>query len=194
MPTEPDHKIERREYNYERHGTIDLFGNKNVATGEIIAPKLHPTRNEEDFADNIDNVIATDPNAGWIFIVDNLNIHFSATLVLLVALLCNIPLDTLGEKGKEGVLKNKESRKKFLEDKRHRIRFIYTPKHCSWLNQIENWFSGLTCRTLKRGNFKSVEELKEKIIKYINYYNLNPKKIEWKFDPTQKILKIFKRN
>ncbi|MDR0610290.1 MAG: transposase [Planctomycetaceae bacterium] len=50
-------------------------------------------------------------------------------------------------------MKNKESRKKFLEDKRHRIRFIYTPKHCSWLNQIENWFSGLTCRILKRGNF-----------------------------------------
>lgn len=189
-PMEPG-KVERIEFEYERHGTTCLFGNKNVASGNIIAPKLHPTRTEEDFAENIDTVVATDPEAGWIFVLDNLNTHLSATLVFLVALLCDIPFGSLGEKGKSGILKNKESRKRFLEDESHRIRFaLYnkygTPKHCSWRNQIENWFSGLARRVLNRGSFTSVEELNAKILDYIEFYNATATPVNWIFDGTFK--------
>ena len=163
-PTQPMQpgKPERQECFYERHGTTCLFGNLNVATGEIIAPKLSTTRTEEEFAENIDGVVATDPEAAWIFMCDNLNTHQSMTLVLLVAMMCDIPLDGLGKKGKCGVLRSQETRRAFLEDAGHRIRFVYTPKHCSWLNQIEVWFSGLSRRVLRRGSFRSVDELQTK--------------------------------
>jgi hypothetical protein len=77
-PMEPG-KPERIEYEYDRNGTTNLFGNLNVATGEIISPKLHGTRTSEDFADNIDAIIATDPEAQWVFVCDNLNTHVSAS-------------------------------------------------------------------------------------------------------------------
>jgi transposase len=82
--------------------------------------------------------------------------------------------------------KNSTSRKRFLEDESHRIRFVYTPKHCSWLNQIENWFSGLSRRVLKRGSFASVDELKAKILDYIKFYNETAKPMDWKYDGNQK--------
>ena len=173
-------KPERIETNYERHGTINLFGNKNVATGDILAPLLKETRTSEDFVENIGNVIATDPAAGWIFVVDNLNTHMSVMLVLFVARLLGIDLDTLGKERKYGVLKSMETRRAFLEDESHRIRFVFTPKHCSWLNQIENWFSGLSSRVLRRGNFASVDELKAKILDYIEFYNLTATPMKWK--------------
>jgi hypothetical protein len=69
-PMQPG-QVERREYNYKRHGTTCLFGNKNIATGEIVAPMLNETRTELDFLENIENVIETDPDGGWIFVCDN---------------------------------------------------------------------------------------------------------------------------
>ena len=185
IPMSPG-KVERIEYNYERHGTTNLFGNKNVATGEIIAPMLSDTRTSEDFVENISAVVSTDPAAGWIFVVDNLNTHMSVLLVLFVARLCGIPLDSLGKERKRGVLKSMRTRKAFLEDKSHRIRFVFTPKHCSWLNQIEIWFSGLSRRVLRRGNFGSVDSLKSKILDYIAFYNQSAKPMKWNYDGTPK--------
>ncbi len=184
-PMEPG-KPERIEFEYARHGTTCLFGNLNVATGRIVAPKLHATRTEEDFADNIAAVVATDPEAEWVFVCDNLNTHMSATLVCLVAMLCGIDIVSLGKKGRYGVLKSMVSRKQFLEDRSHRIRFVYTPKHSSWLNQIEIWFSGLVRRVLTRGSFPSVADLNVAIQHYITYSNTLARPMNWQYDGTPK--------
>jgi transposase len=162
--------VERPEYEYIRHGTQSLIGNFEVATGQLLRPSIGPTRTEEDFAAHIKRTIETVPDAGWIFIVDRLNIHQSESLVRLVADQCGIE-DDLGVKGLSGVLQSMATRTAFLQDPQHRIRFVYTPKHTSWLNQIELWFSILVRRLLKRVSCTSVAELRERILDFIDYFN-----------------------
>jgi transposase len=166
----PAGKVERQEHEYKRHGTRCLFANLEVATGEVIAPSIGPTRTNEDFASHIEQTIATDPEAGWIFVVDQLNIHQSEALVKLVAKECAIEVELDG-KGNLKHIKAMASRRTFLADPTHRIRFVYTPKHTSWLNQVELWFSILVRRLLKGGSFASVEELHQRILEFIEYFN-----------------------
>jgi len=137
-------KPERIEHSYERHGTLNLMANFEVGTGKIISPTIGPTRNECDFVNHINQTINTDLDAKWIFILDQLNTHKSESLVKLVANKCGIDENQLGVKGKSGILKSMETRQNFLENPDHRIQFVYTPKHTSWLNQIEIWFGILT--------------------------------------------------
>ena len=169
LPMQPG-LVERPEYAYLRHGTPCLIANFDVATGEVVAPTIGPSRTEEDFAAHIAPTIATDPEAPWLFIVDQLNMHKSEALVRLVAKACSIE-DDLGEKEKRGILESMPTRAAFLSDVTHRIRLLYTPKHTSWLNQIELWFSILVRRLLRRGNFTSVEDLRERILAFITYFN-----------------------
>lgn len=163
--------VERQDNSYERHGTQCLIANLDVATGEIISPTIQETRTEKDFENHIRTTINEDPEAPWIFVVDQLNTHMSESLVLLVATLCGMSDIDLGVKGKSGILKDMASRKAFLSNSNHRIRFIYTPKHASWLNQVEIWFSILVRRLLKRLSVKSTAELKEKVLDFIDYFN-----------------------
>lgn len=164
-------QVEHQDNSYKRHGTQCLIANFNVATGEILSPTIQETRKEEDFEKHIKETIDHDPEAEWVFVVDQLNTHMSARLVLLVASLCGLTDIDLGVKGRCGILKNMKSRKDFLSDPHHRIRFIYTPKHASWLNQVEIWFSILVRRLLKRLSVKSTTELKEKVLDFIDYFN-----------------------
>jgi transposase len=171
-PTRPmkPGQVERREFEYARHGTRCLIGNFAVTTGQVIAPTIQPRRTEEDFAAHIAQTVALAPESGWIFVADNLTTHCSESLVRYVAQECGIEED-LGKKGKRGALKSVATRKAFLTDPGHRLRFVYVPKHTSWLNQIEIWFSILVRRLLKRGNFTSVADLRDKILAFIGYFN-----------------------
>ena len=162
--------IERIEFEYRRHGTLCLIANFDVATGKVIEPTVGPTRTEEDFATHIERTIDTDPDARWIFVLDQLNTHKSEALVRLVAERCGID-DDIGVKGIKGVLETMPSRKRFLEDPEHRIRFVYTPRHASWLNQVEIWFSILARRALKRASFPSLESLHRRLTEFIDYFN-----------------------
>jgi hypothetical protein len=180
LPMEPG-QVERAEFEYERHGTQALIANFEVATGKIVAPSVGPTRTEADFLAHIKQTVDQDPQGIWVFIMDQLNTHQSESLVRWVDERCGLNLD-LGGKGKSGILKDRASRAAFLSDTSHRIRIAYTPKHASWLNQVEMWFSVLARRLLKRSSFASVDELKERILRFIDYFNQTmAKPFQWTY-------------
>lgn len=164
-------KVERREFEYIRHGTATFILSRDVVTGQVVAPSAGDTRTEADFLAHVQAVVATDPTASrWHFVVDNLNTHLSESLVQWVATESDLDID-LGTKGRSGILRNKQTRATFLSDSTHRIVFHYTPKHSSWLNQIEIWLSILTRKLLRRGSFSSPDQLKAKVLTFIDYYN-----------------------
>lgn len=168
-PPQPG-RTAKLEFEYTRHGTTTLIGNFDVVSGELFAITIQPTRTEEDHVRHIRQTIITDPDASWIFIVDNLNTHSSAGLVEYIAELCEPELD-LGRKGKHGILKSVASRREFLEDVNHRVRFVFLPKHSSWLNQIETVFGMIMRKVMRRGNFTSVADLEAKLHRFVDYFN-----------------------
>jgi putative transposase len=175
-------QAERQEFEYLRHGTQTLIANFDVATGEIIGPTIGMHRKEDDFLRHCQKLVASDPNAEkWRIVLDGLNIHKSESLVRWIAEMEGISDEELGVKGKSGILKSMKSRAKFLGIRSHRIVFYYTPKHCSWLNQVEIWFSILSRRLLRRASFSSIGNLAERILRFISQYNLAAKPFKWTF-------------
>lgn len=181
-PTKPARPgfVERREFEYIRHGTQTLIANFEVGSGQVICPSLGDSRTEVDFVAHIAQTLATDPDAEWTFVLDQLNIHQSEGLVIWVARHCQLT-DALGQKGKTGILATLASRAAFLADPTHRIRFVYTPKHSSWLNQIELWFSILMRRLLKRASFVSIADLTQRILDFIAFFNRTAKPFKWTY-------------
>jgi len=170
LPPRPG-QVARREFEYKRHGTCSFFINFDVATGQVFSPSSGPTRAEADFVAHVRRTIESDPTASqWHFVVDNLDIHRSESLVRYVAALANCT-DDLGVKYVRGVLRSKASRAAFLSDQTHPVVFHYTPKHASWLNQVEIWLSILVRKLLRRGNFRSVEDLRNQVLSFIAYFN-----------------------
>jgi hypothetical protein len=177
-------RVERREFEYVRHGTRAFILNRDVVTGQVFAPTCGATRTKADFVGHIRRTIATDPKATrWHFAVDNLDIHRCEPLIRLVAELSDDGSD-LGVMGKSGVLKDRASRVAYLKEPGHKVVFHYTPVHASWLNQIEIWLSILARKVLRRGSFTSVEDLEAKVLAFIEYYNRTmAKPFKWKYRP-----------
>ena len=172
--------VERREFEYKRHGTLSAIVSFDVGTGEVLEAALGPTRTEQDFTAHIARTLARDPEGVWVFVVDRLNIHQSVSLVDLVAKHCGLS-EEVADLRAQGGLKAMASRTTWLADVSHRIQFVYTPTHTSWLNQIELWFSILVRRALKRGNFPSLEALRERILAFIAYWNQTAKPFRWTY-------------
>jgi transposase len=180
-------QVRRRECNYIRHGTQSLIAALHVATGQV-SGSIDQTRTEIDFVSFIEWIVDYScAKKKFVFVLDQLNTHKSESLVRLMARL-NGDEQSLGKKGKSGILKSMTSRMEYLQsdkldnpqEQKQRIRFVYTPKHCSWLNVVEGWFSALQSRLLTLLSCKSTEELADKILEYVAYYNEKwAKKINW---------------
>jgi len=182
LPMQPGHVL-RREFDYIRHGTLSWFMNFDVVSGQVIEPSFGLTRTEEDCLAHIQRLVESDPKATkWHLIMDNLNIHPSESLVRWVAEREVIAAETLGLKGTRGILSSMESRAAFLHDPAHQVVFYYTPKHASWMNQVEIWLSILGRKLLKRGNFRSLHDLRDQLLAFIAYYNRTmAKPIKWTY-------------
>src|SRR5207302_1975196 len=182
LPPLPGH-VARREFEYIRHGTLSWFINFDVVSGHVIEPSWGPTRTEEDALMHLQRLVESDAKATkWHIILDNLNIHQSEALVRWIAQREGIAPEALGVKGKSGILQSMESRATFLHDLNHQVVLYYTPKHASWMNQVEIWLSILVRKLLKRGNFASLDNLRDQILAFIAYYNRTmAKPIKWTY-------------
>ena len=181
LPPAPG-KVERREFEYIRHGTRSLILSRDIVTGRVIAPYAGPTRTEADFLAHLQAVVATDPTATrWHVVADNLDTHRPESPVRWVAELSGLGDLDLGVKSKSGILASRRSRAAFLGGPTHRVVFHYTPKHCSWLNQIEIWLSILTRKLLRRGSFPSVDDLTTRVLAFIAHYNRSARPFAWTY-------------
>jgi hypothetical protein len=182
LPMRPGN-VEYREFEYVRHGTCAFILNRDVVTGQVVAPSVGATRTEADFLAHVQQTVASDPSVTrWHFVVDNLDIHQSASLVRWVAAESGLGDLDLGKKGRRGILACCRTRAAFLSDPGHRVVFHSTPVHSSWLNQIELWLSILARKVLRRGSFTSVDDLRAKVLAFIAYYNATmAKPFKWTY-------------
>lgn len=155
---------QRREHEYIRHGTQCLTAAFNVATGEVEA-RITLDRPSTVFAAVIEQVCGVHPDAPEVHLVmDQLNTHWSLEACRVVAEFSKVPFEAKH-------LRTGPQRRAFLCDPTKRVIFHFTPKHASWLNQVETWFSTLARKLIERGSFSSLANLKTQITEFIAYHN-----------------------
>jgi transposase len=151
---------ERREFEYIRHGTRCLIATLAVPTGQILGD-VTKRRSSLDFCRHLRNVTAQFPAMKrFHWVMDNLNTHWNLRMCRWIAGLSGVSFDPKK-------LRTGAQRRAFLTDPDHKHVIHYTPKHGSWLNQIEIWFGVLQRRVIRRGNFRSKADLTRRIIDYI---------------------------
>jgi DDE superfamily endonuclease len=170
LPMLPGH-VERQEFEYKRHGTQSLIANLEVATGQLVAPSIGPTRTEADFAAHIIQTIQRDPKAVWVFVTDQLNTHQSESLVRLVAEQCGIQDESSHQRQKRPAFRPWALGPSFSPSPAIAFALSTPPPIAAFLNQIEIWFSILVRRLLARLSCISVEQLRTQILAFIAYYN-----------------------
>ena len=177
-------KVGLRECQYNRHGTLSLTGSWDVTLGKMISTTVGATRTGKDFANHMEQTFATDSKADWIVVLDNLNTHHGEEIVRVVARRLGIAEDQLGDKKRRrGILGSVKSRRKFLTDPTHSIRFVFIPKHSSWLNQIETIFGIISKRVIRHGSFTSKHDLKQKLLAFVDYFNRTfAKPLKWTYN------------
>jgi transposase len=162
-PAIPGHP-ERRERDYIRHGTRALIASFAVPTGEVVWD-LGPTRTNDDFAAHLLHTL--NHFTGWrriTWVLDNLNIHWSLQACEILAAVNDRPFDL-------AALRTGRQRRAFLSDPAYPYRFVFLPRHGSWLNQVELWFSVLARRFLRRGDFAGVADFEERLRAFVADYN-----------------------
>jgi transposase len=163
QPVQPG-QPEKREHEYIRHGVRALIASFVVATGQVVW-NLGQTRTSADFATHLAKVVHQLPEMQrYDWVVDNLNTHWSLDVCRLVAQWCGVSFVAKA-------LRRGAQRRAFLSDPTHKHVFHFTPKHGSWLNQVELWFSVLTRRFLKRGDFDSAHDCETRLSDYLEIYN-----------------------
>ena len=163
-PAQPGRR-ERREHEYIRHGTRVLINSLAVATGQI-AWTIGTTRTAADFVTHLKQAYQRLPRMKrYDWVMDNLNTHWSLDVCRLVAQWCKVPFEP--EKLKKG-----GQRRAFLCAPSHRHVFHFTPKHGSWLNQAELFFSVLHRRFLARGSFPSAKAFERQLERFLKDYNV----------------------
>jgi len=165
-PTQPARpgQPEKRERDYIRHGTRALIASFCVPTGEVVWD-LGPTRTNDDFAAHLLHTL--NHFAGWqgiSWVLDNLNIHWSLQA-------CEILAAVNGRSFDPGALRTGQQRRAFLSDPSYPFRFVFLPKHGSWLNQVELFFSVLVRRFLRRGDFAGVTDFACRLGAFLEDYN-----------------------
>lgn len=147
----PGNGVISRDYEYKRLGTMSLLCGIDLETGKAY-PLVRPSHKSSDFVDFLSQLDAHYPQGHTIrLILDNHIIH-----------------------------KSKET-KRYLETCPGRFLFVFTPKHGSWLNMIEGFFSKMTRQLLKHIRVDSKEEMELRIYQYIDELNQNPKPFRWKY-------------
>ena len=145
------HSTISRDYEYKRLGTLSLLAGIDLQTGEAI-PLVSETHTSKDYIEFLKILDAKYPAGDKIrLVLDNLAVHTS------------------------------EETRKYLTTVPGRFEFVFTPKHGSWLNMVEGFFSKMTKQMLRGIRVKSKQELADRIYRYFEEVNAEPVVFHWKY-------------
>ena len=140
-----------RDYEYRRLGTLSLMAAIDLQTGEAL-PLVRESHTSADYISFLKMLDEKYPKGDKIRIVlDNLGVHTSAAT------------------------------REYLATVPRRFEFVFTPKHGSWLNMIEGFFSKMTKQMLRGIRVKTKQELSERIYLYFAEINMEPVVFHWKY-------------